>query len=134
MKFDLKTPCKNCPFANTPDRITFANRDRAEEIEEIAYRDGFVCHEHSTYVEDGEDEYFDFGEDGEQHCMGALIMYLQSGCGNVPFENLSEEEQDRIHSRIDIDAPVFENETAFLEANECAADGDGTAGSTPSED
>ena len=44
MKFDLKTPCKNCPFMNTKDGIKFACRERAEEIEEQAYRNGFPCH------------------------------------------------------------------------------------------
>ena len=56
MKFDLKKSCLNCPFADTPDRITFACRERAEEIEDMAYRQGFVCHLHSEYIEEGEFE------------------------------------------------------------------------------
>ena len=123
MRFDLKRPCRLCPFANTEHRITFASRERAEEIEEAAYRQGFVCHEHSELVE--EDEYneggFVFAADGSsQHCWGALAMYLHnSGSGNVPFEWLSEEEQQRWWDRADTDALsiVFEDEEAFLEAN-----------------
>ena len=117
MKWDLLRPCDHCPFnRGSSTRITFRNRDRAEEIEEIAYRQGFVCHEHATSFEsaDGEEEYFDFGEDGEQHCAGALIMYLQSGGGNVPFEYLDEAEQERIQNRVDWQADVFENETEFV--------------------
>lgn len=123
MKFDLKRPCKYCPFANTEHRITFACQERAEEIEEMAYRQGFVCHEHSEYVEETEyeDSGFTFANDGSsQHCWGALAMYLQDGgSGNVPFENLSEEEQERWWKRADVKAlhMVFETEEAFLEAN-----------------
>jgi len=122
MKFDLKRPCKHCPFANTPDRITFACQERAEEIEETAYRQGFVCHEHSEYVEDetGENDGYVFAQNGSsQHCFGALAMYVKEGGGNVPWERLSGEEQRRWWSRIDKEAfnTVFDNEEAFIGAN-----------------
>lgn len=35
MRFDLKTPCKNCPFRTDDTAIRFSCRERAEEIEEI---------------------------------------------------------------------------------------------------
>ena len=95
MKFDLKRPCENCPFRNGPTRIVFACRERAEEIEEMAYRQGFVCHLTADEVEGDEGEtHFDFRADGgSQHCAGALLMYLKSGMGgNVSFEKLSEDE------------------------------------------
>ena len=98
--------------------IRFACRERAEEIEESAYRNGFVCHEHATCVEgeDGE-EGFTFGEDGEQHCVGALLMNLYDGNGNVPFEWLPEGEQDRIQSRLDFEYGTFyEGATEFLDS------------------
>lgn len=117
MKFDLKRPCENCPFSTNENRIKFRTRERAEEIEESAYRNGFVCHQHATYVEDEDgDGGYDFGDDGEQHCAGALLMYLTSGGGNgnVPFEWLDEDEQERVRDRIDWSACVFENETEFL--------------------
>ena len=120
MKFDLKTPCRNCPFRNDETRITFACRERAEEIEEIAYRQGFVCHlsaeEHE--LADGE-SVFEFGPDS-QHCAGALLMFLHDtgGSGNVPFERLDEDEQDRIQQRLDWSAPVFETSEEFIDAND----------------
>lgn len=116
MKWDLKRPCKHCPFSKHERAIRFACRERAEEIEEIAYRQGFVCHEHSTYYEneDGEGHY-DFGPDGAQHCVGALLMYLVSGGSNVPYENLSETEQERIVDRLDWSSPHFESEDEFLD-------------------
>lgn len=125
MKFDLIRPCKNCPFANTPNRIVFTCRDRAQEIEEIAYRQGFVCHEHgeSVEIDDGE-EVIDFRADGSsQHCFGALAMYLQDGGANVPWERATDDDpglEERWWSRVDMQAlrAVFENEEEFLKANE----------------
>lgn len=123
MKFDLKRPCQYCPFANTPTRITFACRERAEEIEESAYRNGFVCHEHGESIEgDDQGSYIDFRADGSsQHCVGALMMYLEHG-GNVPFQRACEDNpelEDYVWSRIDTAAmqTVFEDEQAFIEAN-----------------
>ncbi len=98
--------------------IRFACLERAEEIEESAYRNGFVCHEHSTYVEEneyGEDGGYTFGPDGEQHCVGALLMYMNGG-GNVPYQWLDEAEQERIADRIDWAAPHYEDETEFLDS------------------
>lgn len=119
MKFDLKTPCKNCPFGKTPTRIVFACRERAEEIEESAYRNGFPCHLSADDTsDDDEDGGFVFGEN-TQHCVGALLMWLKDGdSGNVPFSWLDEDEQDRIQERLNWDAPVFEGVEEFLNANE----------------
>ena len=124
MRFDLKRPCEHCPFVNNDTRITFACRSRAEEIEEIAYREGFVCHKHAEYVEnnDGEGQY-EFGHDGNsQHCAGALYMYLQNGSGNVPWEWAIDENpelEERWWQRADLKAlaSVFESEEAFMDAN-----------------
>lgn len=126
MKFDLIRPCKICPFANTPDRITFACRERAAEIENAAYRQGFVCHEHAEYIEGTDycDGGFDFKQDGSsQHCFGALAMYLKNEWKNVPFEWACENDPDleeRWWKRVDMEAlkTVFESEEEFLEAND----------------
>ena len=122
MQFDLKRPCKLCPFANTDTWITFTCRERAEEIETVSYRQGFVCHEHAECYED--DEYgeggFDFRSDGSsQHCWGAIAMYVKSGGSSVPWENLSEKQQNRWWDRADMKAleTVFDGEEEFLEAN-----------------
>jgi len=125
MRFDLKRACKNCPFVNTPDRIVFACRDRAAEIEKMAYRKGFVCHLHSEHVEETEYESggFDFNPDGSsQHCWGAIAMYLQDGGSSVPWERATQDDEgleERWWSRVDREALklVFDNEESFLEAN-----------------
>lgn len=118
MKFDLKTPCKNCPFSNTRTRIRFVSRERAEEIEESAYRNGFPCHLSADDTSDDDEEGgFVFGEN-TQHCVGALLMHLKDDeSGNIPFCNLDEDEQERIKERINWNAPVFESVEAFINAN-----------------
>lgn len=125
MRFDLKKPCKHCPFANTPERITFATRDRAQEIEGLAYRQGFVCHEHAEHTEgdDYDDGGFDFRDDGSsQHCWGAIAMYIKGGGSSVPWETATDADpdlEDRWWDRADQKAlrTVFDGEEEFLNAN-----------------
>lgn len=82
MRFDLKTPCKNCPFRSDATAIRFACRERAQEIEESAYRNGFPCHLSAvdTSDEDEENGGYTFGEN-TQHCAGYIIMQLKSRFG-----------------------------------------------------
>lgn len=116
MKFDLRTPCKNCPFRTDETAIRFACRERAVEIEESAYRNGFPCHLSADFDEDEDDGGYVFG-DNTQHCAGATIMYLQGGAsGNVPFEWLPERKQDAITDRLDFDAPVYDSPDDFLDS------------------
>lgn len=77
-RLDLKKPCKNCPFADTPHRIVFANSERAAEIAELAYRQGFPCHLSATLDEDDEDAGYEFGPN-TQHCAGAIGTFLNDG-------------------------------------------------------
>ncbi len=132
MKFDLVRPCEHCPFSKGENRITFAARSRAEEIEELAYREGFVCHEHADVVEEGDyvitpEGYYPRLDGSSQHCFGALYMYLRNGSGNVPWEYAIEEDeglearwwdrltQDQINAA---DKLCFDREEEFLEAND----------------
>ena len=120
MNFDLKKPCKNCPFADTLDRIVFRGRDRAAEIAEGAYRQGFPCHLSAELI----DDYDGYGggyhpTEGTQHCAGALAMFYQSefqspwpGIGN------DEDEVDRIYQRMGANIDIaFKSEEAFIAAN-----------------
>lgn len=45
-RYDMTKPCANCPFRTGQGAIRFANRERAEEIEESAYRHGFPLPHH----------------------------------------------------------------------------------------
>jgi len=125
MRFDLKKPCKNCPFADTPDRITFTCRERAAEIENLTYRQGLVCHEHAEYVEETEfsDGGFGFRSDGSsQHCWGAIAMYVRNDGSNVPWEiaiNADPNLEKQWWKRADRKAltTVFDDYEAFINAN-----------------
>ena len=116
MEFDLKTPCKNCPFRNGTDRIVFRGRERAEEIAETAYREGFPCHLSAEY-----DEFRNGFVPGErtQHCAGSLAMFARDACGSPwPGINNSERRLKRVTAQLEpIFDQVFKSEEAFIAAN-----------------
>lgn len=123
MRFDLKTPCENCPFRTDATAIRFRTRERAEEIEESAYRNGFPCHKTAEYREEddcgiGEEDGYVFRENGKtQHCIGALIMFASDGYDSTPGINNDDDLMERIMARVDPKAPVFESVADFLDAN-----------------
>ena len=124
MKFELVKPCKHCPFRKDETAIRFSCLERAQEIEESAYRNGFVCHEHGQDVETDDASFVDFRDDGSsQHCFGALWMYMNTGAGGpLPWEYAKESVQDRFWSRMTdaritaANALVYESEDQFLES------------------
>jgi hypothetical protein len=80
MKYELKKPCKTCPFV-----IAHQFPLRAERIEEIRdCRSTFSCHNTVDYdaiekrvdwEEEDSEEYGAYRETmGEQHCLGHLIV------------------------------------------------------------
>ncbi len=120
MKYDLKTPCKNCPFRNDKTRIVFACRKRAEEIERQAYYNGFPCHLSADLIEGNE-----YGEDGfvegegTQHCVGYIIMMFHEGQSYWPGIGNNEKLVTLLRDKMDWkDAPVFRCSDDFFDANE----------------
>lgn len=120
MKYDLKTPCKNCPFRTDETAIRFACGERAENIAEQAYRSGFPCHLSAEFYEDeigdGENSGY-YAGDNSQHCAGALIMFINDGHISTPGTDNNEALFTRIMNRLDFNSPVFKTEQAFIEAN-----------------
>lgn len=119
MLFDLKRPCKNCPFRNDKTRITFACRERAEEIEESAYRNGFPCHLSADHIEGdnlGGEGGFVFGP-ATQHCAGAILMFLKEGNTAWPGIDNDEGLAEKLAGQMDWSAPVFECAEDFFDAN-----------------
>jgi hypothetical protein len=120
-RLQLKRPCKNCPFSVAPTRIRFACRERAAEIEEIAYRQGFPCHLSAEEVEeviDGEEEtFFGFGE-GTQHCVGSILLRLNEGDDCWPALDNEELPDDYLEKVEPFQAEAFASVEDFLEANE----------------
>ena len=125
IQFDLKTPCKNCPFRNDATRLVFACEDRAKRIEEGAYRAGFPCHLSAKHVEQTEfrDSAFVFGEK-TQHCAGYIIMQLKMGNGAWPGIGNDEDLYDRLCDQVDFGAPVFDTEEEFFDANRAGVNAD----------
>ena len=115
-RYDLKTPCKNCPFRNDETRLRFFNRERAEEIEDTAYRNGFPCHLSAKLEEDESGDGYVFGEN-TQHCVGYIIMQLKEGSGPWPGIDNDEDLMDVLANQIDWGAPVFERTEDYLDAN-----------------
>ena len=120
--FRLKRPCLHCPFRNDGTRIRFRCRERALEIEEQAYQQGFPCHETADYHEDpeGPDDGFVFGEKSA-FCIGYVIMRLKNGDG-YPWPAIDNDEQllTALSNHLGDwwKAPVFETEEEFFAANE----------------
>lgn len=122
MRYDLKTPCLNCPFRTDETRIRFSCRERAEEIEESAYRNGFPCHLSAHVDDDDEDAGFEATENS-QHCVGYSIMQLkENGGGPWPGMGNNEELAEKLERRVNFKAPVFEDSEAFFVANESEED------------
>lgn len=109
MKFELKRPCKHCPFRS--DRDPFLQYERAAEIRDTLLSDGtFSCHETNEFTEDG-----DALETREsQHCAGALIALEHM---EKPNQLMRTAERlgfyDR--SKLDMAAPVFKDLNDWVE-------------------
>lgn len=127
MRFDLRTPCKNCPFRTDETAIRFSCVERAEEIAESAYRHGFPCHLSADLVEDDEGGGgYVFGQN-TQHCAGALMLFARHDDGTLPFTRLPEQRQQEVLDRLDWKAPIFEDESAYLDSYERAGEGEDAA-------
>jgi hypothetical protein len=120
LKYDLKKPCKNCPFSIGKEAIKFYSRERAEEIEETAYRNGFPCHlsaELREHYVDGNMEEGYFEGDNTQHCAGAAIMFMRNYEGPWPGIYNDEEIYERLCERVDWDSDAYYSVDEFLEGS-----------------
>ena len=123
MRYDLKTPCKNCPFRCDATRIVFRGRERAEEIEEQAYRRGFPCHLSAEVVEDedtpdGESGGY-YAAEETQHCIGYIIMKLNEGMDTEwPGVDNDSDLIERLAQQVNLAAPVFACTEEFVAAND----------------
>lgn len=115
MRFDLRTPCRDCPFRTDIEFALAPGRVR-EIWDAITTQDAtFVCHKTTRFDDDGEYR----ASATEQHCAGALILLLRKERPNQLM---------RIAARIgrfdpdalDLDAPVFDDVDAMILARESA--------------
>lgn len=121
-QFPLRRPCKNCPFQPTKAAIKFACVERAEEIAESAYRNGFPCHLSATDTSDEDEEHGGYVFDEKtQHCAGAIMMFIRDGneCGWPGIGN-DEELAEKLEAQMDWRAPHYESEQDFIAASDNA--------------
>lgn len=109
MNFDLKTPCKDCPFRSD---ISFALRpERAREITASLLRgESFPCHKTTKFDDDGEPV---LNNKKEQHCAGALIFLERQERPNQMMR-IAERLGGYDMRKLDMDAPVFNSSAAMV--------------------
>lgn len=109
MKYNKTTPCDNCPFRH--DVPPFLTPERAEEL---AHCEGeFPCHK--TTVEGDDDDGERHETPKSQHCAGFLIMREKA---ERPSQMMRIAERLGFYDRrkLDMDAPVYEDQDAMIEA------------------
>lgn len=116
MKFELRTPCKDCPFRT--DVTPYLTRARVREITD-AITEGqatFSCHKLNDLVEDEETGEEDVVE-GEraQHCAGAMIMLERLGRPNQMMR-IAERVGLYDRSKLRMDSPVYATPEAMIKA------------------
>lgn len=114
MKFDLKTPCANCPFRS--DRVFYLGRNRVWEIVlSVARQDQlFPCHKTTTF--DGDDEEPTRIEiEREQQCAGASIMLEHEGQPNAMLQ-IAGRFGLYNPARLNMAAPVYKSAQAMIDA------------------
>lgn len=116
--YALRRPCDNCPFRT--DIQPYLRKDRALEIVQHLERGSFSCHktvDYSNEDEDGEDRTGHKPGPTEQQCAGAMIMQEKAG-GLGQMGRIAERLGLYDHTKLDMDAPVFDNPAQFILAQE----------------
>lgn len=78
--FDLKSPCKTCPFRKSNGKAFNLHADR---ITEIVNADAFQCHKTVEYGEDDEGNEIRGGGDNPQQCAGLMSILHREGRPNM---------------------------------------------------
>lgn len=105
--FNLKNPCKQCPFRN--DRAGYLTKGRAEDIVyAITERDGtFTCHK--TDRPNGGSKLKD------EHCAGASILLEKIKRPNQMMR-IMERFGGYDHTKLNMKAPVYDTTQEFIDA------------------
>ena len=100
MNFNLRRPCKHCPFRS--DRNGFLDAARAREIATLDA--SFACHETIDHDDDGDGVVLP----DSSHCAGFLIMREKL---NKPSQMMRIAERLGLYDRrkLDMDAPVYDS-------------------------
>lgn len=116
MKFELKRPCKDCPFRNDkPHQKGWLGKERATAIYEGLLDGGcFPCHKTHDYADDDTGKFQH--QEGHQFCAGALIMLENE---NMTFQSQALRMAVRLRlyrpDNLDKNSPVFKNGDEFVD-------------------
>ena len=102
MEFNLKKPCKDCPF-KTDTLEGWLGEERAEEISnDLIYNQGtFACHKTLQAAK-------------QEHCAGALILLEKLDRPNQMMR-IAERLGYYDRSKLDMFANVFDDQDDFIE-------------------
>lgn len=108
MEFDLRTPCKDCPFRK--DVLPYLSPERAEDIgDAILSGQTFTCHKYTHSL----------GYEGEKekHCAGATIILEKE---EQPNQMMRIAERIGLYDRtkLNMDAPIYDTVEDFIGAVE----------------
>ena len=120
MDFNLKRPCKTCPFLRGDAGPVRLVKERTREIIEAATGvpgATFSCHKTVDYDQDeswDDDDSCPRNTEGEQHCAGAILFSIK-----VEEPNQMTRIADRLGllNGLDETADVFENKKEMLAAS-----------------
>lgn len=103
MKFDLKTPCKSCPFKTRT--IPYITTERAEEISVAVMNDNtFTCH-----------KTLDLPENKHQHCAGTMLFLEKQNRPNQMMR-IAERFGDYKHKELDTSVSVYDSPEDMVRA------------------
>ena len=120
MKFNLKKPCKDCPFRNDKEHQKgWLGGERAEEIYDgLVSGNVFPCHKTHDYTEDDGNGQFHHQKD-HQFCAGALIMLEKTGeAMQSQAIRMAERFGFYNHKNLDMESAVFSSREDFIEWHE----------------
>ena len=110
MRFDLTTPCKDCPFRADITFYLGPNRVRSILHSLFAEDATFACHKTVLHDDDGNHLR---GNPLEQHCAGALLLVERAGIANQMIQ-IAERFGLYDPTRLNRDAPVFATPEAMV--------------------
>lgn len=116
MKFELKRPCKDCPFRNDkPHHKGWLGKERATAIYQNLLDGGnFPCHKTHDYLKDDGNGFTH--QEGHQFCAGALIM-LENEKTACQSQALRMAVGLRLYnpSNLDKNSPIFKSGDEFID-------------------
>jgi hypothetical protein len=114
MSYELTSPCDNCPFRR--DVKPYITPARVREIADSLVRAEFPCHKTTKFDDDGEH----IPGRNDIHCAGALILLEKM---EQPSQMMRICERIGMYdaSKLDMDAPVYDDFDEMLAAHKRAA-------------